>query len=175
MNTNRDAMNSDSVSHASGAPDTAGKTGETRKDAPVVRELKAEEFLLADGIWLDYHQTKGDPVRDRIFAVFSDGKPVSVARCRRHPDGLEVDGIFTPAPYRRKGYSSLAVGALVEACHNDNLYMHAVRHLTVFYATFGFEPIPEQDLPPTIRERYGWAAGNMEGAEVQPMRRKAGF
>jgi hypothetical protein len=36
-------------------------------------------------------------------------------------------------------------------------------------------PIPETDLPPTIRERYTWAAGNLEGAEVQPMVRKAGI
>jgi N-acetylglutamate synthase-like GNAT family acetyltransferase len=53
--------------------------------------------------------------------------------------------------------------------------MYAVRHLTAFYASFGFVPIPETDLPPTIRERYTWAAGNLEGAEVQPMVRKAGI
>jgi GNAT superfamily N-acetyltransferase len=143
--------------------------------ANTVRELRVEEFSLANEIWKDYHETKGDPALDRIFAVFSGTMPVSLARCRRHPGGLEVDGIFTPEEYRGKGYSRMAVGALVEACHNDDLYMYAVRHLVGFYAGFGFEPIMEMDLPGVIRERYTWAAGNLEGAEVQPMRRKAGL
>jgi N-acetylglutamate synthase-like GNAT family acetyltransferase len=69
----------------------------------------------------------------------------------------------------------MVVSALVEACHNDDLFMYAVCHLVMFYAGFGFEPVKETDLPPDIRERYTWAAGNLEGAEVQPMRRKAGM
>ena len=140
-----------------------------------VRELRAAEFALADQVWLDYHDTTGDPAMDRIFAAFADKKVISLARCRRHKDGLEVDGIFTPEAFRKKGYSRIVVGALVEACHNDDLYMYAVRHLTGFYHQFGFEPVPESALPPVIRERYTWAAGNLEGAEVQPMRRRAGL
>jgi two-component sensor histidine kinase len=142
---------------------------------PVVRELMADEFGLADEVWREYHDTSGDPATDRIFAVFLDGTPVSVARCRRHTDGMEVDGVFTPVQYRKKGYSHLAVSALVEACHNDDLYMHAIRNLVPFYQSSGFVIIAERDLPPTIRERYVWAAGNLEGADVQPMKRNAGM
>ncbi len=152
-------------------PDISVKTG----TLPIVRELRVYEFPLANKVWCEYHETTGDPATDRIFAVFLDGEICSIARCRRYPDGLEVDGIFTPVPFRKKGYSRLAVGALVEACHNDNLYMYAVLRLTGFYSQFGFEPIPESSLPPVIRERYTWAAGNLEGAEVQPMRRGAGL
>lgn len=141
----------------------------------IVRELRANEFPAADKIWVEYHETTGEPTTDRVFAAFSGELIVSLARCRRHPDGMDVDGIFTPEEHRRKGYSRLAVGALVEACHNDDLYMHAVRHLIGFYATMGFVPIDEKELPPTIRERYLWAGGNLEGAEVQPMYRKAGL
>lgn len=161
-----------------GVPDSRtalGKTGGTTGERPVVRELTSDEFPLADVVWREYHETKGDPGVDRIVAVISGGEIVSLARCRRHPDGLEIDGVFTPENHRRRGYADLAVSALVEACHNDVLSMHAVRHLTGFYAKYGFEPIREGDLPPTIRERYTWAAGNMEGAEVQPMQRKAGW
>ncbi len=141
----------------------------------IVRELKRDEFPAADKCWVDYHDTTGDPATDRVFAVFSEGRIVSLARCRRHPDGMDVDGIFTPVEDRLKGYSQLAVGALVEACHNDDLYMHAVRHLIDFYKKQGFIPIEEKELPPTIRERYVWAGGNLEGADVQPMYRKAGL
>ncbi|MDO9323905.1 MAG: histidine kinase, partial [Methanoregula sp.] len=140
-----------------------------------VRELQPDEFPAADTFWVEYHETTGDPATDRIFAVFSGDRIVSLARCRRHPDGMDVDGIYTPEEDRLNGYSRLAVGALVEACHNDDLYMHAVRHLIGFYTKQGFIPIAEKELPPTIRERYVWAGGNLEGAEVQPMYRKAGL
>lgn len=143
--------------------------------APEIRELRSGEFVLADKVWIEYHETKGDPQKDRIFAVFEQGSIVSLSRCRCHPGGCEVDGIFTPLQNRKSGYSRLAVGALVEACHNEDLYMYAVRHLTGFYARFGFAPVPEKSLPPAIRERYTWAVGNLEGAEVQPMCRKAGL
>lgn len=142
---------------------------------PEVLELKSAEFPAADEVWREYHGTVGDPERDRIFAVFLAGRIVSLARCRRHPDGVEVDGVFTPGTCRNRGYARMAVGALVTACHNDDLYMYAVESLAGFYAEFGFVSIPERDLPSGIRERYTWAAGNMEGAEVRPMLRRAGL
>jgi len=140
-----------------------------------VRELRSEEFGLAEEIWLDYHELKADPEIDRIFGVFADGTLVSVARCRRHPDGYEVDGVFTPVRFRGRGYARRAMDALVEACQHDTLYMHAVRNLVDFYGEYGFISIPESDLPPTIRARFAFALGEMEGANVQPMRRAAGW
>lgn len=143
-------------------------------ELPVTRELREDEFGAAAAVWRDYHETSGNPATDRIFGVFSGGDLLSLGRCRRHDGGWEVDGIWTLPMHRGKGYSRLVVSALTEACHNDDLYMYAVRHLTGFYGRFGFVPILETNLPPTIRERYTWAAGNLEGAEVQPMMRKAG-
>lgn len=142
---------------------------------PEVRELLSAEFPAADEVWREYHGTTGDPARDRIFAVLLAGRIVSLARCRRHPDGLEVDGVFTPEDCRGRGYARMAMNALVVACHNDDLYMYAAESLAGFYAEFGFVSIPERDLPPGVRERYTWAAGNMEGAEVRPMFRRAGL
>ncbi len=139
------------------------------------RELRSEEFGLAEEIWLDYHQLKANPETDRIFGVFADGTLVSVARCRRHPDGYEVDGVFTPVRFRGRGYARRAMDALVEACQHDTLYMHSVRNLVDFYGAYGFISIPESDLPPTIRARFAFALGEMEGANVQPMRRAAGW
>jgi GNAT superfamily N-acetyltransferase len=153
------------VSPATGLRGVSDPTG------TIVRELRASEFSLAEHLWIDYHGTKGDPATDRIFAAFHDGQAVSVGRCRHHPDGFEVDGIFTPAEFRGHGYANAVTAALVESCGNNPLNMHAVRDLTGFYRHFGFEPIDESDLPPTIRERYAWAGGEMEGANVCPMKR----
>lgn len=135
------------------------------------RELKQDEFPLANEIWLDYHETKGDPRTDRIFGVFVDSTLVSVARCRRHPDGYEVDAVFTPVAYRGHGYAKKVMSALVEACHHDVLYMHSVLDLVGFYRQYGFQEIAESELPPSIRARFAFAGGALDGANVRPMRR----
>ncbi|MFA4860860.1 ATP-binding protein [Methanoregula sp.] len=136
-----------------------------------VRELVSSEFSVAEALWTDYHNTKGDIRTDRIFAAFSDGQAVSVARCKRHTDGFEVDGVFTPTSQRGHGYANAVVWGLVEACGQDTLYMHSVWDLAGFYGNYGFVAIDEKELPPTIRDRFAWAQGEMEGANVRPMKR----
>jgi len=147
--------------------------GTLHKSGVSVRELTSVEFPLANELWIDYHETRGDPKIDRIFAAFTNGEMASLARCRKHPDGLEVDGIFTPVRLRGHGYANVAVWGLVDACGSDPLYMHSVRNLTRFYKHYGFVPISEEELPPSIRKRFEWAVGEMEGANVCPMKRAA--
>jgi len=136
-----------------------------------VQELVSSEFPLADALWVDYHTTTGDPRTDRIFAAFHDGQVVSLARCRSHPDGYEVDAVFTPVSHRGHGFAQAAVWGLVDACGSDILYMHSVRGLEKFYGGYGFVAIDEKELPLTIRERFAWAEGEMQGANVSPMKR----
>jgi len=140
----------------------------------LVKELEAGEFPLAEQVWLGYHQQKADPFTDRVFGVFIEGTLVAAARCRRHPDGLEVDAVYTPDQYRGRGYARKAVRELVEACGNEPLYMHSTLDLTGFYRTFGFIPIGEQELPPSIRDRFSFADGELVGANVSPMKRDPG-
>ncbi len=152
-------------------PATAGLRGAHHPGGTIVRELSAAEFPVAEALWTDYHETKGDPRTDRIFAGFFHGEAVSVARCRKHPDGFEVDAVFTPSVHRGHGYSHAVMWGLVEACGHDTLFMHSVKNLTGFYSHFGFVTITESELPPSIQERYAWAEGEMEGANVSPMKR----
>ena len=60
---------------------------------------------------------------------------------------------------------------LVDACGNEPLYMHSTLDLIGFYGTFGFIAIKEHELPASIRERFSFAEGDLEGANVQPMYR----
>jgi N-acetylglutamate synthase-like GNAT family acetyltransferase len=136
------------------------------------RELSYGEFDLAEKVWLGYHQQKADRNTDRIFGVFVEGALAAVARCRRHPDGLEVDGVFVSEQYRNRGYAQKAVQALVASCGTDTLYMHSTLPLVTFYSSFGFTPIPEQELPESIRARFDFAGGNLKGANATPMRRR---
>jgi len=142
--------------------------------AVIVRELAGNEFSLAEEVWLTYHQQKGHPEMDRIFGVFVEGELAAVARCRRHPDGLEVDGVYVPDDYRDRGYARKAVRALVDACGDEPLFMHSTLPLSGFYSSFGFRKINEDELPRSIRERFNFAEGDLEGANVVPMRRVAG-
>lgn len=135
------------------------------------RELEVTEFPLAEEVWKFYHQQTGDPKTDRIFGVFLEEMLVAAARCKRHPDGLEVDAVFVPTEFRSHGYARMAVAALVEACGTEPLYMHATLELVDFYGRFGFVPIEEDELPPEIKKRFEFALGDLEGANVKPMRR----
>lgn len=138
-----------------------------------VRELVPAEFHFADELWVPYHQMTGDPETDRIFMVFASGAPVSAARVRRSEDGLEMEGVYTPDTLRGHGYARIVCEALVSAHRYEELYMFAVANLVGFYGSLGFYAIPETGLPPSIRKRYAWAGGNMEGAMVCPMKRDA--
>ena len=139
----------------------------------VARELEKDEFALAEEVWLRYHQQTADPSIDRIFGVFVEGMLVAVARCRRHPDGLEVDGVFTLDDFRGRGYARDVMDPLVASCGKEELYMHSTINLVKFYGQFGFAPIPEDELPSTIKARFDFAMGEMQGSNVQPMRRRA--
>ncbi len=121
---------------------------------------------------MQYRQQKSDREADRIFGTFVDGTLVAAARCKRHKDGLEVDAVFVPEKYRGKGYAKLALDALVSTCGRDAvLFMHSTLVLVGFYRTFGFVPIPETELPPTIKERLIFCLGEMEGCNAVPMKR----
>jgi N-acetylglutamate synthase-like GNAT family acetyltransferase len=136
-----------------------------------VRELSAEEFHHAEKVWEHYHQQKGDVKTDRIFAVLVEGEIAGVARCRRHPDGNEIDGVFILHEFRDRGYARKMMQDLIRHCGSEVLYMHSTLELVSFYRTFGFVPIPEEELPPTILERFNFALGNMQGSDVCPMKR----
>ena len=136
-----------------------------------VKELAKDDFWLAEQVWMSYHQQKADPDTDRIFGVFVEGSLAAVARCRRHSDGLEVDGVYVPEDYRDRGYARKAVQVLVDGCGNEPMYMHSTLPLIRFYSSFGFQQIGEHELPQSIKERFNFAEGDMKSANVSPMRR----
>ncbi len=143
--------------------------------SPIARELSKPELPLAEKLWMQYRQQKTDPAADRVFGTFENNELVGLARCKQHRDGLEVDAVFVPENYRGRGYAKLAVEALIAACGRDEvLFMHSTLVLVGFYRTFGFIPIPEAELPPTVRERLIFCLGELEGCNAVPMKRIPG-
>lgn len=138
-----------------------------------VRELTSGELARAEReIWTHYHQQTADRVNDRLFAAFAGTKLIGVARCSRHPDGLEVDAVYVLDEYRRHGFARSVMILLIEECgRKETLYMHSKIELVDFYGSLGFLPMTESDLPKTIRDRFGFCMGNLKGIEVCPMKR----
>jgi N-acetylglutamate synthase-like GNAT family acetyltransferase len=136
------------------------------------RELRHDEFYLAEKVWEQYRGQKADPAHERIFGVFAEGHLVATARYTKHPDGNEMDCVFTPEQYRGKGYARLAVEELIRQCGSETIHIHSTIVLISFYKTFGFTPIPEDQLPRSIMERFIFCFGEMMGCNVCPMVRK---
>lgn len=136
-----------------------------------VRELNRGEFPLAEKLWEEYRGQKNDMPEERVFAVFENHVLAATARCTRHPDGLEMDCVFSGERFRGRGYARLAVQALINACGREPIFIHSTIALIPFYRTFGFVPIPEELLPRTIRERFIFCFGEMAGCNVCPMTR----
>jgi N-acetylglutamate synthase-like GNAT family acetyltransferase len=134
-----------------------------------IRELKPEEFFLAEKLWEQYRGQKADPVHERIFGIFVNGELASTARFTRHPDGNEMDCVFTPEKFRGNGYARHVVEALITTCGAETIHIHSTIVLISFYKTFGFTPIPEERLPRSIRERFIFCFGEMQGCNVCPM------
>lgn len=136
------------------------------------RELTPAEFPLAEKLWTQYRGQKADPKKERIFGVFVDGNLAATARCTRHTDGLEMDCVFTADDHRGHGYARDAVEALLAACDSEDIYIHSTLVLIQFYKGFGWKPIGEKEMPQTIRDRFIFCFGEMEGCNAVPMVRK---
>lgn len=145
-------------------------------EAVDVRELTPSEMVRAEKeLWIHYHQQKADRRNDRLFAVFTGTRIIGVARCSRHEDGLEVDAVYVLDEYRLKGFARSVMILLIEECgRNETLYMHSKSELVNFYGSLGFRPIPEIELPRTIRDRFGFCMGDLDSIKVCPMRREPG-
>jgi GNAT superfamily N-acetyltransferase len=139
----------------------------------VVRELSTTEMVQAEReLWIHYHQQKADREHDRLFAVFTGSRIIGVARCARHADGLEVDSVYVLDEFRLRGYARSVMQLLIEECgRNETLYMHSRIELMDFYGSLGFSVIRETDLPKSIRDRFGFCLGNLQGIDVCPMKR----
>ncbi len=137
-----------------------------------VRELRQDEFhRVEDEVWVHYNQQKTDPDADRIFGAFSDDRLVGVARVKRHRDGLEVDGVFVLEEFRHQGIARKLIGCIIREMGDERLWLHSTLELIGFYSTFGFRPVPEKKLPPTIRDRFIFCMGLMDGCGICPMLR----
>ncbi|KUK69382.1 MAG: GCN5-related N-acetyltransferase [Methanocalculus sp. 52_23] len=70
----------------------------------IIRELGKDEFYLAEKLWREYRGQKVDATKERIIGVFIEKELVATARCTRHPEGLEMDWVFTSETIPGQGF-----------------------------------------------------------------------
>ncbi|MGA2917653.1 GNAT family N-acetyltransferase [Methanoregula sp.] len=143
-------------------------------DTVEVRELRASEIgRIRQELSLRFRAMDTDPSTTCMFAAFNGTRLVGVARCVRHPDGLELDGIYILEEVRRKGFVRGITALLIEALgKQDVLYVRAAAGVAELYHTLGFHPVQEADLPVTLRGPLsGDKAGKKSGASCA-MRRE---
>jgi ribosomal protein S18 acetylase RimI-like enzyme len=96
-----------------------------------------------------------------MFAAFNGSRLVAVARCVRHTDGLELDGIYILEDVRRKGFVRGITALLIDALgKQDVLYVRAAAGVAELYHTLGFRPVREAEIPYSLR---GPLAGDTTG------------
>jgi GNAT superfamily N-acetyltransferase len=137
----------------------------------VIRHLAPEEFPLVDQLSAAYRGKETDRTTDRVFGAFAGGELVGSTRVRHHPEGFEVDGVFVSEAHRSEGLAGRLVQAVLDEFGSDTTWLHSTIPLVGFYGSFGWMPIDEKALPPTIRGRLAACSGNMIGCGVSPMRR----
>ena len=149
----------------------SGRPGST--EAVDVRELSSVEMARAEReLWVHYGGLKANRKTDRIFAVFTGTKIIGVARCSRHHDGLEVDAVYVLEEFRFRGFAWSVMQLLLEECgKHETLYLHSKTELVDFYSALGFYPVPETELPGSIREHAGLCSRGSGSTGMCPMRR----
>jgi GNAT superfamily N-acetyltransferase len=127
-----------------------------------VRELQPHEMRRAEEeLWIHDSQQKVDTATDRLFAAFAGTQLVGVARCSRHPDSFEVDGVYVLEEYRHRGFARMVMKRLIEECgRHETLYLHARPELVDFYREMGFAPVSAPYLLSTIRPGTAGRAAN---------------
>jgi nucleotide-binding universal stress UspA family protein/GNAT superfamily N-acetyltransferase len=138
------------------------------------RELSPREFNRAEELWRHYRQQRADTKNERIFGLFLDDELVSVARCTVRDDASEIDGVFTREEFRKKGYAYQVIVTLIKAFPETALYLYSTPGLIEFYLEFGFAPVDVNELPESVRMRYGFALTELEGTIVKAMKRMPG-
>jgi nucleotide-binding universal stress UspA family protein/GNAT superfamily N-acetyltransferase len=144
---------------------------------PVItsRELSPREFNRAEELWRHYRQQRADTKNERIFGLFLDDVLVSVARCTIRDDATEIDGVFTLEEFRKSGYAYRVIEKLIKAFPETTLYLYSTPELVDFYAGFGFVPVDVNELPDSVRMRFGFALNELDGTIVKAMKRIPGF
>ena len=112
-----------------------------------------------------------------VVAETAGGEVIGCGQVKPHRDGsIELASLVVTASWRGSGVARAMIEYLV-AAHPQDLYLMCRSSLGVFYERFGFQPVPEAELPTYFRRisRFAGLAEVLrkEGETLLIMKRRA--
>ncbi|MCL6436107.1 MAG: GNAT family N-acetyltransferase [Leptolyngbyaceae cyanobacterium HOT.MB2.61] len=102
-----------------------------------------------------------DPTQLRwsqFWVMEQEGKIIACGQLRNFPDAQELGSVVVVSALRGQGLGSQMVQHLVEQATKP-LYLECLgQRLARFYAQFGFVPVSWQELPPSLKRKFGLSA-----------------
>ncbi len=133
----------------------------TQADAETIKRIVRSNPLDPNAI--DWHYFL-------VLEVVENGRPKIASIGMAHPAGegsdrvMEIDSVATLPPYRKRGYATAIVHALIQQ-HPEPLYLLAEDKLVPYYAKFGFREMTD-DAPQTMIEQRDWVNDFMHGSRT---------
>ncbi|MGO4476879.1 GNAT family N-acetyltransferase [Massilia sp. 2TAF26] len=113
----------------------------------------------------------GVSAADLTFAADLDGRLAGAVRlCEEHGD-IVLRGMQVAQSFQRQGIGRALLARCIPWLDRGTAWCLPYEHLTGFYGEAGFEPAPEDALPPFLSERL--ARYLASGQRVLAMRRSA--
>ncbi|MCL1464996.1 GNAT family N-acetyltransferase [Argonema galeatum] len=101
---------------------------------------------------------KLDPTQLRwqqFWVIESDKTLVACGQLRSFPEAQELGSLVVASPWRGKGLGSYLVKYLIQRA-TQPLYLECLgKKLVQFYHRFGFVPVSWQDLPSSLKWKFG--------------------
>ncbi len=102
-----------------------------------------------------------DPTQLRwsqFWVMEQEGKIIACGQLRNFPDAQELGSVVVVSALRGRGLGSQMVQHLVEQATKP-LYLECLgQRLARFYTRFGFVPVSWQELPPSLKRKFGLSA-----------------
>ena len=120
----------------------------TEADAETIKRMVRSAPLDPNAI--DWHYF-------RVLEIVENGQPKVVSIGMVHPEGdvQEVDSVVTLPDYRKRGYATAIVHALIEHAATP-LYLLAEDALIAYYEKFGFRVMERDSAPKVMTEQADW-------------------
>lgn len=119
----------------------------TAQDMGAIRKL----VLLA---WLDPTQLRWS----QFWVIAQEEQILACGQLRSFQDAQELGSVVVAPSWRGRGLGTLLVKHLIQTATYP-LYLECLgSKLAAFYSRFGFEPVSWQDLPSSLKTKFGLSA-----------------
>lgn len=121
----------------------------------ILRPLKASDIWTIRKLVLSAKLNPTQLRWQQFWVIESDKSLVACGQLRSFPEAQELGSLVVASPWRGKGLGSYLVKHLIQQA-TQPLYLECLgKKLVQFYHRFGFVPVDWQDLPSSLKWKFG--------------------